>query len=786
MCRIFYGLAAIVISSSALLTASEPAESVTTFLDRNCLECHDADVTKGGLNLLDLAFEPGNPANFATWQRVLERVHSGEMPPEKEPRPESAEMASFITALREPLLETDRKDIAVNGRVRSRRLTRVEYERCLHDLLGIDIPLTGLLPEDPESYGFETVASGQQLSYHQLARYLDVADLALDEAFKRALDGDVEFNNFLSPGELIKNGGGNYRGPELRDGKSISWPISLQFFGRMRPTAAPASGWYRITLREVQAINPGKDGAVWGTLRSGLCDSNAPLLFMVGLVEATSKPRDLVYEAWVEKGHQLELRPNDGALKRPPTGATGGNVSFKGRNLEKEGYSGIAHRGVEMERIYPNADRATVRKNLFGPTNREAWEADPAASIEAMISRFARLAFRRPQTPESLAPYRDLALAALKEGESLPDALKAGYRAILCSPRFLTFVEAPGELDDFAIASRLSYALWVSLPDGKLMKLAAEGKLTQPEVLAAEVERLLADAKSERFVRSFTDQWLKLKQIDFTSPDPRQFKDYDPVLQESFLQETRAYISDLIRNDRGITHLVDSDFVYVNGRLARHYDLDLPLKSGGGLQQVSFPEEAKTVRGGLVTQGAILKVTADGTHTSPVVRGVFVNERILGVHIPPPPPGVPAIEPDIRGAVSIREQLEKHRNSESCASCHKTIDPPGFALENFDPVGGWRTKYGSGGKGVKIDAAGQTRTGESFDEISSWKKIYRKREQELARGFAAQFLTYATGARPRFSDEELLDTLVSGAAQEDYGVRALIRSAIASPIFLTK
>ncbi len=318
------------------------------------------------------------------------------------------------------------------------------------------------------------------------------------------------------------------------------------------------------------------------------------------------------------------------------------------------------------------------------------------------------------------------------------------------------------------------------------MKLASEGKLKQPEVLAAETERLLADPKSERFVRSFTDQWLKLKQIDFTSPDPRQFKDFDPVLQESFLQETRAYVTDLIRNDRDITHLVDSDFVYLNGRLARHYDLDLPLKSGGGIQRVSFPEEAKTVRGGLVTQGAILKVTADGTHTSPVVRGVFVNERILGVHIPPPPPGVPAIEPDIRGAISIREQLEKHRNSESCASCHKTIDPPGFALENFDPVGGWRTKYGSGGKGVKIDSTGQTRAGDAFEDVSSWKKIYRNRERELARGFAAQFLTYATGARPRFSDEELLDTLVSGAAEKDYGVRALIRAAITSPIFLSK
>lgn len=766
--------------------SAELPESVASFLDSHCVECHDAQLNKGGLNLLDLAFDLQKPSNFATWQRVLERVHSGEMPPPKKPRPEKGLADQFIASLHQPLLDIDLADIAENGRVRSRRLTRVEYENSLHDLLGIDIPLTELLPEDPESHGFETVASGQQLSYHQLSRYLDVADLALHEAFLRAIEGDVRFQKSFAPEELIKNGGGNFRGPELRDGKSISWPIGLQFFGRMRPTAAPASGWYRITLREVEAINPGTDGAVWGTLRSGFCDSNAPLLDMVGLVEATSKPRDLVYEAWIEKGHQLELRPNDGDLKRAPTGATGGNVSFKGRDLSKEGYSGIAHRGLAMERIYPNADRAALRKNLFGETKREEWEADPAAAINKMVSRFARRAFRRPQTPEQIAPYLELSLAALKEGNSVPDALKAGYRAILCSPRFLTFVEKPGELDHYAIASRLSYALWVSLPDWKLIKLASEGKLREPGTLAGEIDRLLADPKSDRFVRSFTDQWLKLKQIDFTSPDPRQFRDFDPVLQESFLQETRAYVADLITHDRDIAHLVDSEFVYVNGRLARHYDLDLPLQSGEGIQRVSFPDDSKTVRGGLITQGAILKVTADGTHTSPVVRGVFVNERILGAHISPPPPGVPAIEPDIRGAISIRDQLEKHRDSESCASCHQTIDPPGFALENFDPVGGWRTKYGSGGKGVKIDATGRTRAGDAFEDVNSWKKIYQNRKGELARGFAGQFLTYASGAQPRFSDSEMLDLIVAEAAEENYGIRAIIRSAISSPIFLSK
>lgn len=760
--------------------------SLMSFADRHCLECHDDTTTKGGLNLLDLDFDPGNPTNFKTWQRVFERVRDGEMPPEKKPRPETKERETFLTDLGNPLLKTDRADIAEKGRVRSRRLTRVEYEHTIHELLGIDLPLVDLLPEDPETHGFETVAEGQQLSHHQLASYLDVADLALADAFERAREGDVRYRKFFTPEDLLKNRGGNYRGPDLRDGKSVSWPITLQFFGRMRATAVPSDGWYRVTLRDVEAINPGKDGAVWGTLRSGTCDSNAPMLYMVGLVEATPKPRDLVFEAWIRKGHQLELKPNDAELKRAPTGARGGNVSFKGRDLRKEGFAGIAHAGIEMERIYPVADQATVRKRLFGEGDFSKWEADPENGLNRLVARFAERAFRRPVARERLAPYLKIGRQALVEGESLPETLRASYRAILCSPRFLSFVEAPGELDDFAVASRLSYALWVGPPDDRLLKLAAEGKLREPGIVADQVDRMLSDAKAERFIESFTDQWLKLKQIDFTAPDPRQFRTFDPVLQESFLAETRAYVAELVRNDLDVTHLVDSDFAFLNGRLARHYQLDLPLKAGAGLQKVAFPAESDTVRGGLVTQGAILKVTADGTHTSPVVRGVFINERILGAHIPPPPPGVPAIEPDIRGATSIRDQLEKHRDSESCASCHQTIDPPGFALENFDPIGGWRVKYGIGGKGAPVNPTGVTPEGDAFADVKAWKLLYQKRADQLAAGFATQFLTYATGAAPRFSDSELMDAIVAESGESGHGIRSLIRAAFVSPIFLSK
>lgn len=752
------------------------AVPVAAFLDQHCVECHDADVKKGGLDLTSLTFDRLDGSTLKSWQHIFERVRDGEMPPKKQPQPEKNEKDLFLAALKEPLLKTDQADIAANGRVRSRRLTRVEYEHTLHDLLGIDIPLKTLLPEDRASHGFETVADGQQLSHHQLARYLDVADLALSDAFDRAEKGDATYAKHHTPEMLIKNRGGNYRGPDLKNGESITWPIGLQFFGRT-PTWAPAGGWYRITLRGVRGINPTADGAVWGTLRSGHCESNAPLLYMIGLVEATATPRDMTFEAWIEKNHRLELRPNDGTRKNAPTGAKGGNVSFKDRNLEKQGFSGIAHRGIDIERIYPIANDIGVRKKLFGGDGLEALKAE---NIDKLVSRFATRAFRRPVTEAQSAPYREIAAKSLQEGDSVLEALRAAYRAILCSPRFLTFIEAPGPLDDHAIASRLSFALWCSIPDQELLELANQNKLRDPQTLAQQVERLLSHTKAKRFIASFTDQWLKLNQIDFTTPDTRLFRDFDPVVQESMLQETRTYCTELLRRDLSITHLVDSDFAFLNGRLARHYKADLALQSGAGLQKVMLKPEAK--RGGLMTQGAILKVTADGTSTSPVVRGVFVNERILGNHIPPPPPGIPAIEPDIRGATSIRNQLEKHRHNESCASCHQTIDPPGFALENYDPVGVWRKGYGKDSKGAKIDPSGVTPEGATFTDLATWQQIYTQQPQRLARGFATHFLTYATGAPPRFSDEAALDEI----AKKTTNLRSIMREVVLSDIFRTK
>ena len=576
------GVCLVLFTSALPAVGAAVPKPLAAFLDQHCVECHDADVKKGGLDLTALPFDLADAGAFQKWRRVFERVHSGEMPPKKRERPPQTGLEGFLAGLKQPMVKADADDIAALGRVRGRRLTRVEYEHTLHDLLGIDIPLKQMLPEDGSAHGFETVAEAQQLSHHQLARYLDVADLALHDAFQRALEGDKPYQKHHTPKEMGVHRGGNNRMPEYRKDRTISWPITLQFFGRLPATSVPADGWYRITLRDVQAINPGPDGAVWGTLRSGACSSSAPMLYMVGLVEATARPRDMTYEAWIQRGHMLEIRPNDGTQKKAPTGAKGGNVSFVGRDLEKEGYQGIAFTGMDVERIHPNAERHAVKWRLFGEGGVEALKKE---TMDESVARFAARAFRRPLAAEDAAPYQEIARKALSEGEKPADALRTACRAILCSPRFLTFIEPPGKLDDHALASRLSYALWCSMPDAALLKEAGTGRLSDPKVLSAQVERMLDDPKSQRFIVSFTDQWLKLNQIDFTTPDTRLYREFDQVLQESMLQETRAYFTELLRADLGVTHLVDSDFAFLNGRLARHYASGTPATGKAGQRE---------------------------------------------------------------------------------------------------------------------------------------------------------------------------------------------------------
>lgn len=768
---------------SALVTCLQAnvRKDVDFFLEQHCYDCHDDIDNEGGLNLLDLKFDTGNPKNRALWETVFQRVEAGEMPPKKKKRPKAGAITGFLKKLEAPLIEADREELSKTGRVHVRRLTAREYENSLRDLLGIDIPLAGELTADADE-GFNTNAKTQQISHFHLDNYLRVSAKALDEAFARALKGDQQFRREYSAKDIANYGGGNDRGPQLWKGKAISWHSQMQFAGRITQTRVPDHGWYRITIDDFDAVNPGADGYLWGTLQTGSGYSNEPLLYSIGIVEATKQPKTKIFEGWMQKDHMLVFKPNEANLKSLPS--EGGSFSFEGRDFEKMGFAGFRFEKITIERIYPVGDRKQVRSHLFADFDLEELKTIPGPALSKLIRRFASRAFRRPVTKQQIAPYEQLAAEQLKSGDSFPKALRSAYHAILCSPKFLTFVEKPGPLDEHAIATRLSFLLWKTLPDRQLRKLANDGRLREPEVFRGQIERLLAHEKSSRFIEDFTDQWLDLRDIDATQLDPRRFRDFDLPLQQSLKTETQGFVAELIAENRPVTQLLKSDTGFLNTRLRDHYKLEgIKLTPGGGLQKVGL-ESAH--RSGLLTQASILKVTADGSVTSPVLRGVWVNERILGRHIPPPPESVPAIEPDIRGAVSIRDQLAKHTNSTSCASCHDKIDPSGFALESYDPIGQYRIAYGDKKNSAKVDPSGVTPDGVRFETFDSWRAIYLKRPEILTRTFARQVLRYGIGADLRFSDRPHLEQIVAETSQKGYGLQSILQAALSSEIFLNK
>lgn len=485
----------------------------------------------------------------------------------------------------------------------------------------------------------------------------------------------------------------------------------------------------------------------------------------------------MVYEAWIPLRNVLEIRPHDTTEEQAPLHRR--NLSHE-RDFAAEGFEGLAWTSLEIERIYPFGSKEDVYANLFGDLPPAALGSLNADQIAHLGQRFASRAFRRPTTVTELAPYLALAAAA----PSGVDALKAVYRGILCSPRFLCLLEESRQLDDHALASRLSFALRTSQPDAPLRALADAGGLRDSAAFRKQVDRLLNAPEADRFIESFTDQWLNLRDIDFTTPDPWRFGTFGHVVKHSMLAETRGFVGELIARDLPISHVIRSDFAMLNEHLARYYGFrNPPLQAGKGMQRVVMGNNART---GLVTQGSVLKVTANGTTTSPVLRGVWVGERILGLEIPGPPPNIPAVEPDIRGAVSIRDQLDKHRDNESCASCHNKIDPAGFALETFDPVGLPRQKYSAAPNAASVDPSGVTPEGAAFANIAEWKAIYVQQPALLARAFTRHFLTYATGAPPSFADREIVDDIVRQSAEQDYGLRSIIHAALASDIFQRK
>ncbi len=790
----------------------EPPIGVADFIEQNCIACHDSGTAEGDLDLEALAMDLEDPDNFHHWERVYDRVRTGEMPPDEEL--DQSEKNAFVSALGKSLVVADAEHTKQLGRVAARRLTRAQYERNVCQLLQIDVPLQEYLPAESLDDGFDTVSSSQQISDHSLQAYLNAADVALDTAFGRIVETSPKHNVRLDWTKLRRNEQRYDREPVGRPKHKdvVSWSTRAAFHGRMRNTTVKEAGRYRIRLR-VQAVNPPtkSGGAVWCGVESGFGNNKESTLHWIGGFEATENPAEFEFVAWIKEGHKLSVSPRDSALRRAKT--EGGNVIGQLGSPELKDIPGVAIKWIEMERL-DNVVDAQSRHALIGKLNvrpvsasaksvrgnaskvsltkrREVVSKKPETDLQKLTHDFAQRAFRRPISKEESKIYSDFAILRFREAKSFQAGLRAGYRAILCSPRFLYFEETPGKLDDYALANRLSHFLWGKGPDTELLKLAAEGTIGDSKVLSGQVERLLEDDQSSVFVKEFTEQWLKLYEINETNPDAKLYPEYDDVLHHSLLEETHAFVAELVAQDLPITNVVDSNFTFLNSRLARHYDIDWP--GGTGLKRVRLKRSHR--RGGIITHGSVLKVTANGTATSPILRGVWMLERVVGLHVPPPPSNVPAVEPDIRGATSIRTRLAKHRNLDSCKACHVKIDPPGFALESYDVIGGYRTRYrtlvSKNGKtkrseGKRVDPSYVFPSGKKFDNVVGLKKLILKNPEQLAKAFASHLVTYATGAEPTFADRKGISKIAKASEAERWGVRSIIKHVVLSPQFKYK
>jgi hypothetical protein len=696
------------------------------------------------------------------------------------------------------------------ARAAKRRLTRREYEHSLRDLLDLPgLAVRDMLPEDSRAHGFDRCADALDVSPVHVAAWHAATGEALQAATvsdptpprpgrERLLPGDQDFFKLaLLEGDAVFLKAGRYDDAAL---PLVSGPLphtlahyeglglfpykhSVGVLRRQGPNdhfalfftgfTVPSSGRYRLAL-SVWSFHWNKG------LLEPLPAPEAVTLHandrLLGTLDAPSlTPRTHTLDVWLNAGEQLLFT----AASIPPVRV----YERPGRAAAYVG-PGIALDHLDIEGPVHESWPPTGHQLLYGTSMRP--------DVKQVLAAFLTRAFRRPATAAEIASYLALVQRRLKAGDPVEKALRTAEQAALCSPEFLFLGGPPGPLDDWHLAARLASFLWDSLPDDELLALARRGKLRDPAVLRAQVDRLLDDPKARRFVEHFLDEWLDLREIDATTPDATLYPEFDPALRDAMLAETRAFFTTLLADDLPVKMLVDADFAFLNQRLARHYCFE-PASGpihGAALRRVALP--AGSPRGGLLGQASVLKVTANGTVTSPVKRGAWVLRELLDDPPEPPPPDIPAVDADVRGAVSIREQLARHAADASCAACHAAIDPPGFALENFDVIGGWRERErilpadapaGTVAEGAPVDASGTLADGRRFESFLEFRQLLAADPERLARALARQLVVYATGADVTAADRAALDALVARAAAHAYGVRSLVHEVVASPLF---
>lgn len=785
------------------------------FFEQYCQGCHSEPKPKGDFLIKNLSQDFADKENRLQWLEVVEQVKSGTMPPKGKPRPPAEDVRNvteWITG-RAAAAETARS--ASQGRVALRRLNRAEYANTVRDLLGVNVDLSDLLPPDTSTTGFDNSAEALHTSSYLMETYLEAADRVLNAAIANgprpwAIDRRFDIREEKS----VKPKGSVYR--HVEDGVAIFsswvsaniqvtlWNFRTRFRGKYR---------FRISAHGIQTDKPVSFHVTAGTL-TAVTEERILDYYSV----PPDKPTVIEFVEQLEPQNCMRIVV-DGLPALPPEVERTGAETYKG--------PGLVVQWVDVEGPLLESWPPPSHKLIFGdmnqapaplgddPHRREVVSQQPLADAERILRDFARRAFRRKVTDEDIKPFLARVQTKLDQKYSFEQAMRVGLKAVLVSPHFLFLREKTGAgspaatkndstpatgtnaLDDFALASRLSYFLWSSMPDEELLTLAEQGKLRQGDTLRLQVERMLRDDKAKSFTENFVGQWLSLRAIDATMPERMLYPEYDDILKVSMVKETLLFFDEVLKNDLSFTNFVASDFSMLNGRLAQHYGI--PDVDGLDFRKVALPPESH--RGGVLTMASVLKVTANGTTTSPVLRGAWVLDRILGTPPPKPTVDVEAVEPDIRGATTIRDQLAKHRQNADCASCHTKIDPPGFALENFDVIGGWRDHYRKINEGepatIKgrrvryldgppVDAADVLPDGRRFQNIDEYKQLLLNDKDQLARAMAEKLLTYATGAAPTLGDNPQIEGIVATVREKGYGFRSLVHEIVQSELFQNK
>lgn len=792
------------VAATTLLTAQAPAPAAPkAVLDQYCVTCHNARLKTGGLAIDSLDVTKPS-TNSEAWEKVIGKLHAGSMPPPGLPRPDEATYRRVATYLE---TEID-KAWAANpypGRINAvHRLNRVEYNNAIRDLFALDMDVKPLLPGDETADGsFDNFADVLSISTAHLERYMSVARQVTRLAMGLPPSKPTA-ETFAIPLHVLQD---DRQSEDLPFGSRGGMAIKYNF---------PVSGEYNIKVRLQRQYQDYLKGMGWEQKLDIRLDSKLIKRFPVG-GKGKGRPAAASYAGDGEPNFAgdpewetyMQLTGDAGLELRIPVeaGPHVVGVTFLREMFAQEGLPQPMQRGrvISNDQVYMDfanvgsvqiggpygateiAKNTPSRKAILACEPKQASEERACASN--ILSKMARRAYRRPVTTADvntlLAFYDD----GRKSGR-FDDGIQFALERMLVDPDFLLRIhrdppggsKTPYKLSDIEIASRLSFFLWSTIPDDRLLDLAQRGELTKPATLEAETRRMLADPRAvDMLTKDFAEQWLNVRLIEEVVVDPDKYPTYDLSLLQGFRQETEMFVASTVRDDRPLRELLDADYTFVNERLARHYGI--PNVYGTRFRRVHLPDHNR--RGGLLAQGALLVTTSYPDRTSPVLRGKWLLNNIFGLPIPPPPPGVNATLEAKPGTIipNIRERLAQHRNEATCNSCHSVIDPLGFTLENFDVIGGWRTEDENGNP---VDSTGMTTGGKKIDGLAGLRGLLLDQPDQFPKTVTEKLLGYALGRRVESYDQPAIRTIVRNAAAQDYRWSSIVTGIVKSPEFLMR